>query len=205
MPALLLTLGTDDVFTPALTTQAMAQAAGLPVGGIPHVRIPADRAVPPSVEALPISGNVRMVDGRAVGHGDGAPSRPRRPLRGGRRGVAVGPALPASRPRRRGASHRVTHPRCRPNKRPSGRNSLLAPRLHLHLVLVSLRRQVVRRPRGGRWADLRRRPRFPGHTKARLQAALQPYPHMAAVQLSPEHGLRRLQDPSLVLTQNFRK
>ena len=65
LSAVLVTLGTDDTFTPALTTQAMAHAGGMPVvrGSF---RIPADEVFPPQVDTLPVADNVMAFDGTPV-------------------------------------------------------------------------------------------------------------------------------------------
>ncbi|MEN0068578.1 MAG: hypothetical protein AAGA48_41055 [Myxococcota bacterium] len=66
LPAALVTLGTADPFTPPLTTQAMAHAAGVPVA-FGDYRIPADQVFPPVIDSIPVEEpNAMGFDGSAV-------------------------------------------------------------------------------------------------------------------------------------------
>lgn len=65
LPAMLLTLGEADTFTPPLTTQAMAHAGSVPIVRGDY-RIAADALFPPPVDELPVSGNTVGFDGTPV-------------------------------------------------------------------------------------------------------------------------------------------
>lgn len=66
LPAVFVTLGESDTFTPPLTTQAMAHAASIPIAS-GSFRIPADGLFPPPVDTLPIrASNAVGFDGTPV-------------------------------------------------------------------------------------------------------------------------------------------